>query len=390
MNDFRRCNSRMLKFLQCDGNPNDQNVQCSLCRRLDVECNFILNDARKWPSSKRFVRSLQDRIEVLEARLKEKDHKEPTTPATPPSTSGASEARMQHAPQPSMEVLPDIHMDDFAPQPFDEMPAVPVPMPAPASHSSAEQRPPSSRANNFVAPRPGDETPEFGREDVIKKFNGWKGHLKMDADGRTRFYGVTSDHFTSFEPEPTTEYADADSPVSAASVLSGYGSFQETLLDLFWKNPHPFLRVPNREGFLAGLRMGRKTHDFSPFLLNCIILRSLHLTDSRLAKKLEPGIFDRVKEQLFHELERPDHNTVLGLLFLATYVSGLLKSGLGWLYSGIAGRLLFALGLHQDLTPLLEAGRISRKELEYRQMVLWSAYVNDRCEIDCTPEKAIC
>jgi hypothetical protein len=311
-----------------------------LCRRLGIECSFILNDARKWPSSKRFVRQLQDRIEVLEAKLKEKEQHEVTTPATPPSTRTSVAETQPVGSNHAIEPMADSHMGDMMaeniliPEVLMPAPVAVTPMAAPPSLDSRDHEPISSTSQFRSSFRGGDETPEFGREDVIKKFSGWRGNLKMDADGRTRFFGVTSDHFTSFEPEPSNDYADIDSPISTASVLNGYGTFQETLMNLFWKNPHPFLRVPNREGFLAGLRSGRRTHDFSPFLLNCIILRSLHLTDSRLAKKLEPGIFERVKEQLSHELERPDHNTVLGLLFLATYVSGLLKSGLGWLYSG--------------------------------------------------------
>lgn len=45
---------------------------------------------------------------------------------------------------------------------------------------------------------------------------------------------------------------------------------------------------------------------------------------------------------------------------------------------GIACRLVFALGLHQDLTPLLKTGEVTRRELEYRQMIFWGAFVNDR------------
>lgn len=221
-------------------------------------------------------------------------------------------------------------------------------------------------------------TPGYGREDVFRKFSSWNGQFKVDNEGRTRYYGATSDHHTAYESETTPDSIGVDSSASSSGVLSGYSSFQDHLLQLFFDHPHPFLRIPDREAFMAGVRRGRKTQWFSPFLLNCIVLRSLHLTDNPLAKRLEDGLFERVREQLFGELERPDHNTVLGLLFFATYITGQLKHGLGWIYVGIAGRLVVALGLHQDSTPLFESGRITRKELDYRHMIFWAAFVNDR------------
>jgi hypothetical protein len=176
--------------------------------------------------------------------------------------------------------------------------------------------------------------PEFGRDDVFRKFSGWNGHFKVDNDGRISYYGATSDNHTSYESETSPASVEVESSSCSSSVLSGYSSFQQHLIELFFDHPHPFLRIPDREAFMDGLRRGRKTQYFSPFLLNCILLRSLHLSHNPLAKRLEEGLFERVREHMFNELEHPDHNTVLGLLFLSTYISGQLKHGLGWICVG--------------------------------------------------------
>lgn len=361
--------------------------------------NFLLPTRLKHqgrPSSKYQVQHLRERIAKLEEALSAKDGELGACNSASHNNVDASSSQHNglesfsgtggHINQGYHSCL--VNSGASAPR-RPSLPPNPQPMPCPS--------PPSLRPGVVGGEDSVDtDTTEFGREAVLKKFSGWNGHFRIDDDGRTRYYGATSDHHTSYESEASPESQGLVSSASNPGVLSGYSKLQDHLLELFWEHPHPFLRLPDREAFMAGLQRGSRTRYFSPFLLNCVLLRSLHLSDNALAKRIEDGLFERVREHLFHELERPDHNTVLGLLFLSTYISGQLKHGLGWIYvgwflhgaaytpleanadTGIACRLVVALGLHQDSRSLLETGRIARKELDYRHMIFWAAFVNDR------------
>lgn len=283
------------------------------------------------------MRQLQDRIESLEAKLQEKEKNQSPRSAngvvSPIEVPRNAESYVQ--PSYSAPVSGGLESHVIATDDLGSFVGQSTTTHETTNPLRNTNRETAYELNTNAASESTDgDTPNFGRADVLKKFSGRKSHLSMDYEGRTRYFGATSDHYSSFQSEPTPESIQSDSSVGMGSVLSAYSGFQDKLLDLCWQNPHPFLRIPDRAAFMRGCRVGIKSHDFSPFLLNCILLRSLHLTDDRLAQKLEPGLFERVKEQLAVEMELPDHNTVLGLLFLATYVSGLLKSGLGWLYSG--------------------------------------------------------
>jgi hypothetical protein len=48
-------------------------------------------------------------------------------------------------------------------------------------------------------------------------------------------------------------------------------------------------------------------------------------------------------------------------------------------YEGMAFRLLFDLGLHQDCTELMNAGCITENDRKARHVTLWGCYIIDKC-----------
>jgi hypothetical protein len=166
------------------------------------------------------------------------------------------------------------------------------------------------------------------------------GNFQAGHDGQIHYYGSTSD--LSLQPlvrQPVLPVEGHDLG-HTAGALCGYPAVQEKLLDLFWQYPHPYLRIPDRNGFMAGVRKGSRTCHFSQFLLTSILLRTIHHSDDQFIRGLASGLLERAKEQLYIEMERPDLNTILGLLYLSNYVADQQSTGLGWLYMGTSTLLL--------------------------------------------------
>ncbi|OAA63461.1 Transcription factor [Niveomyces insectorum RCEF 264] len=84
---------------------------------------------------------------------------------------------------------------------------------------------------------------------------------------------------------------------------------------------------------------------------------------------------DRAKALLEIELDSPCVASVQALVLLSAHDIGCGRDARGWLFSGMAMRLSFNLGLHQDLKPYIAKGVVSVAEADLRRMVFWAAYV---------------
>ncbi|OMP81655.1 Nitrogen assimilation transcription factor nit-4 [Diplodia seriata] len=62
---------------------------------------------------------------------------------------------------------------------------------------------------------------------------------------------------------------------------------------------------------------------------------------------------------------------------LSSHEVGCKRDSRGWLYSGMAMRLAFDLGLHVDMTPYVANGSLSQAEADLRKDAFWGTYVVD-------------
>ncbi|KAF4465465.1 Transcription factor [Fusarium albosuccineum] len=69
--------------------------------------------------------------------------------------------------------------------------------------------------------------------------------------------------------------------------------------------------------------------------------------------------------------------TIQTLVILSAHENGNGRDARGWLYSGMAMRLAFLLGLHQDLSHYVSKGLLTQAEVDLRKVVFWSACVVD-------------
>ena len=123
-------------------------------------------------------------------------------------------------------------------------------------------------------------------------------------------------------------------------------------------------------------------------LLNAIYLQSSLYSD-RDGLRLDPrdpkttgmAFYNRFKALLPQHIDQPTMPTVVALLLCGACLLPYGKQSAGWVYCGMAYRMMKDLGYHLDFSsaPGQEAGLgLSASDAEIRRRVYWGAYANDK------------
>ncbi|KAK5158109.1 hypothetical protein LTR04_005309 [Oleoguttula sp. CCFEE 6159] len=156
---------------------------------------------------------------------------------------------------------------------------------------------------------------------------------------------------------------------------------QDYLMDMFWQHYNSVLHIVHKDAFHEDRENGRSQF-YSGFLHICILAMGYRCADKsrpdmqRISlPQRESTLHREAKYMLDCELERSGGiPSVAALLLLGDLECGVGRDNLGWMYSGMAVRLCFDIGLHLDsrLSGLPEC------EVEIRHMTLWACVVYDK------------
>lgn len=184
-----------------------------------------------------------------------------------------------------------------------------------------------------------------------------------------RSYG----EFVCWTPEPPlpTYYS---TPIEMPSRSS-----QEELIDLFFTDccPH-LLPILSRTLFYDQLQI--KGPLITPLLLNVIYAHASKRSSPQAAE--DEVYYHRARKLMDDFLDVPRISTVIALIYLALYEPGQHRSSRAWMYSGMAIRMCFELGLHTSHY----SSQMSQCDIELRKRVLWACFVMDKLE-SCTMER---
>lgn len=156
---------------------------------------------------------------------------------------------------------------------------------------------------------------------------------------------------------------------------------QEYLMHLFWKHYNSVIQVVHQEAFEAGRDAGGGPF-YSGFLHICILAAGYRFADKKRPDMLRitlPGrestLHREAKYMLDYEMERPGGlPSIAALLLLGDLEVGCGRDNAGWLYSGMAYRLCFDIGLHLDRS----GSGVSESDNEIGRMTLWACVIFDR------------
>ncbi|KAH7207840.1 fungal-specific transcription factor domain-containing protein [Fusarium redolens] len=236
-----------------------------------------------------------------------------------------------------------------------------------------------------------DHAEEEDTAEVSHQFSERLGTLLLNSNGEWRFYGATSNlHLV--HGDFGHDFPDFSRRKGFQAILDTAGvghAVDEQLINhlitLYFTWQNPSLRVVDQEAFQTArnefLLSPREDGLYCEFLVNamCAVGASFErCKHPELPTPLSDFFANRAKSLLDSQLDKPRLSTIQALAILSTHEGGATRDTRGWLYSGMAMRLAFDLGLHIDPTPYVASGRMSDIEARVRNVTFWGTFATDR------------
>ncbi|KAK7715486.1 hypothetical protein SLS57_006873 [Botryosphaeria dothidea] len=265
--------------------------------------------------------------------------------------------------------------------------------------TQAYNAPAQSRPVPTIEPHPGltdssaDDADDESEDELIKQISTRMGSLQLAPDGHLRYYGATSNILCDFpdtdhhqirrsvrkEGRDVLEAANLDKTVDPA--------IEEHLINLYFAWQDPFFHVVDEKMYRIGRdewRIQSKDVGYYSEVLTNAMCAAGAAFDARYhpnfvtwPKSLADYFADRAKALLELEMDSPCLATVQALVILGGHEMACKRDARGWLYSGMAMRLAFDLGLHLDMTEYVKKGKISATEADIRRTTFWGTYLVD-------------
>ncbi|KAK4236669.1 fungal-specific transcription factor domain-containing protein [Achaetomium macrosporum] len=380
------CRERRIRCVVGEGES-----ECAQCRRTGSTCIIKDDDERRRPISKAYMSSLSNRIALLEEMLKERGVVPP--PAVhPPKTRQEAQARQQQEKQ-QTQAGEGERSRTSEPYP---------PPPLPANHPAT---PPGSGDEDVVMfqPEQSKSLPTDSHtalaclidpvllQDVEPKKDASTRHLLCargsyihdQSVGRTRFFGPTANiHLYSRSTSGFAPFEQPEHIRRAERLIAALRpSTHDHLMRCFWDYYNPWQQVVDEAAFEAG-RTAQDPRFYSLLLHLAMLAIGYRFADwdredvkrATLGSR-ESTLHRKAKSMLEAELERPGGiPTVQALLLLADLECGVGRDTTGWMYSGMANRLGFDIGLHVNPS----GADLSELERQTRRQVMSACVMFDR------------
>ncbi|KIW98469.1 uncharacterized protein Z519_00130 [Cladophialophora bantiana CBS 173.52] len=178
---------------------------------------------------------------------------------------------------------------------------------------------------------------------------------------------------SSVHPPPPGTQIDMDCDRLKTLLFNNYCNFQTLSVTII-----------NREIFLSRQALGIRSQHYSKFLENSLLACSARLSTSAAVRALGSSFAMRAKSEIVSELEDPNMATLQGMLLLSDYEMTEGRDRVGWMYCGIACRLIVDLGLHHMWAKNSDQDVANTHEESFRASValgcfvyetLWSLYL---------------
>ncbi|KAM5356474.1 hypothetical protein ACJ41O_003120 [Fusarium nematophilum] len=166
------------------------------------------------------------------------------------------------------------------------------------------------------------------------------------------------------------------------------------LLDLHWNRQHLSYLLTYRPAIMDSLINNGPY--VNKLLLNAIYFQSSLYSDRISLLRQDPqdpqtmgmAFYDRFKALLVDHIDKPTIPTVVALLTCGACLVPRGKQSAGWVFCGIAYRMITDLGYHLDIQSTSQAGgnqvgggfKLTAIDVEMRRRVYWAAYVGDKLQ----------
>lgn len=226
------------------------------------------------------------------------------------------------------------------------------------------------------------------------------GHTRLTADekGQLRYFGYSSLlRMVSVLPAPSPPKSEMSEALAVEiEAMADAEMTQLRLIDLFFTYQHAAHPVLDEQSFRDSYRSGKRSEYYSAFLLNSVLLRAVKFDDHPDTEQLRDVYLRRARADLLHEIENPSISTIPALTLFGSCLAGQGSDRACWVYPGenqqdhdiarlpvltilgLAFRLLYDFGLHEDCLDLVEAGLLTDLDRRIRHSILYHCYVFDK------------
>ncbi|KAJ0165756.1 Nitrogen assimilation transcription factor nit-4 [Colletotrichum tanaceti] len=354
--------------------------ECIQCKKASSECVIKNDDERRRPTSRAYMSSLSNRIAMLERMLLDNDIQPPPAAHPPKSIHETTELSKESDEQQKVVAkrssgletpsLSDSGNEDCTAQDGGRA--------GDASVTRSEFWP-------LFKEQSSPRTPEPNQENVTHRLLSTREHLSFDQlSGQLRYFGPTANfHVYRIEYGDQLQCRQPSEQVRRAQccLRTLNSATHDYLMSNFWMHYDSALRTIPRESFASALEL----HDakfYSSFLHVSILAMGFRFADpSREDVKQmavgtrESSLHREARNMAESELERPGGiPSVLALLILGDLDCGVGRDNSGWMYTGMAIRLAFDIGLHVDCRD----NGMSEQEVGIRRMVMRACVLYDK------------
>ncbi|VUC32830.1 unnamed protein product [Clonostachys rosea] len=367
-----------LKKVKCDG----RHPSCAACLLRHRECEYP-RDARRSAlrTKKEHVTALQQQVDVLQRQLRSKSDQATVSVA-------------------------DYAEDKYA-----------SPTACYIAESASASSEPQLTPNSCIAAQPSRH--DISGVDALEKDTKKGGVPRDDAGLGSQFYGATSllrDQSTLVPLTPLPDdakrhKAEEQTKDMSRDMLISYSAIQRQheaalrsgpsissridfdlvdadvalhLLDLHWNRQHLSYLLTYRPAIMDSLISGGPY--VNKLLLNAIYFQSSRYSDrygSEVRQQRGEVFLNRFNALLGQHIGKPTIPTIVALLTCGACLVPHGKQSAGWIYCGIAYRMITDLGLHLEPVTELRGGSMAKADainIEIRRRVYWAAYVGDKLQ----------
>ncbi|KAK9777141.1 putative Fungal-specific transcription factor domain-containing protein [Seiridium cardinale] len=218
----------------------------------------------------------------------------------------------------------------------------------------------------------------------------------VNADDQSpSFYGATCHpHVLSPGKEASSTSFD-DSDVIGIDLDPTSPHLRDQLIQTFFKYQTLWVEVVNKDQFLAHQAHERTSRWFSKFLENAILACGTRLSTSKAVRALGSKYQELARDDVLAAISKPTPANLQGFLVLSEYEVTQGNDRAGWMFCGVACRMLSDIGLHElstNVDPSDEAWESTKeKDIAYNLLSacvvyegVWSLYLGRPSSIPVT------
>ncbi|KAH7142130.1 fungal-specific transcription factor domain-containing protein [Dactylonectria macrodidyma] len=315
---FRRaaiaCQSCRLRKVKCDAQSVPSDEGCGPCQRAGQECLLDpLSDGRR-SVSRKFVDKLQQRIETLEALNQGTADRHASGLNGDAIVPLADVAVQLQDPNTSPRTITTTE----PPRSSDNA----DPVPSTRLHSSRQTPPAPTLRDGTFPEKPRDPSPCF--------------------------YGATSHpHVVSPSEDSHVTFFDEFDMMVGIDLDPNSQHLRHHVLQSFFKYQTLWVDIVNKESFLTHQVNGTNSRWYSKFLENTMLACGTRLSTSKSVRALGFKFYEWAKDEALSAMSEPTPANLQGFLLLSEYEVTQGNDRPGWMFCGVACRMLSDLGLHE-------------------------------------------